>query len=381
MSYYNYRTYYAASSWDRRSFLNAWWRINQRDPNWVPPYYPTLRRELNPAHNPHLARLNPVFVHLEALPRRERSSKGQSEYNFARSAAVPGLVMETPVASGLLLSDPRQPIPTIYIALLHTVNDPGPLGRLLDEVTDIARQRGCRKVIAPTGISSHLNSGLLQDHWNKIPPLNTPYAPPYSADIFGKYMHPLSHRRLYQLSIPAKVEPPSNRIAELIPLQPERLKSDLLPLFAATCPRNSFSQPPDEQEAAFLTRWIKDWFPVGWLAQINDTPVGFVLMQPDLAPILKRYQGGHNLIQRGLLQLESKRPLSSGRVLFGGVLPEWRRRGIGTQLLTRMMRSAKELKWQSLSIGPVPESSDAAAFLSHHHAIPLQTYCLYEREL
>lgn len=379
--YYNYRTYYADNSWDRRSFLNAWWRINQMDPYWVPPYIPTLKRELNPAHNPHLARLNPILLHLEALQRREKPSKGQSDFNFVQTAAVPGLVMETPVASGLLLYDPRQPIPTVSIALLNTVNDPGPLGRLLDEVSELARQRGCRKVIAPTGISPHLNSGLLQDHWNKIPPLNTPYAPPYSPDIFSKYMHALNHWHLYQLPIPAEVHPQSSDIAELIPLQPESLKTDLLPLFTAACPEDSPFQPPDEQEAAFLIRWIEDWSLTGWLAQVNDVSTGFVLMQPDLSPILKRYKGGRNLVKRGFLQLESKRPSSSGRLLFGGVLPEWRRKGIGTQLLNRAIRSAVELNWESLSIGPIPESSDAAAFLTHHHATPLQTYTLYERAL
>jgi GNAT superfamily N-acetyltransferase len=211
--------------------------------------------------------------------------------------------------------------------------------------------------------------------------MHTPYAPPYSPDIFSRHLQPRDLKRLYQLSIPAEIQPPSSEIAEIIPLQPERLKTELMLLFTATFPQNSFFPPPDEQEAGFLLRRIEHWSTIGWLAQVNNTPVGFVLMQPDLSPILKRHKGGRNMIRRGLLQLESKRSFSSGRLIFGGVLPEWRRKGIGTQLLTRALHSAKDLNWSSLSIGPIPENSDAAAFLTYHHAGPLQTYTLYEREL
>ena len=241
-SYYNYRKYYASNSWDRRSFLNAWWRIAQHDPGWVEPHYPTLKRELNPTDNPHLARLKPDFLHLEALPRRGRTSKDLSDHTSAQAATIPSLVMETPVAAALLLYDSRQPTPSMYLALPHTVNDMEPLGQLLDEVSEHAWQSGCRKVIAPTGISPHLNSGLLQDHWNRKPPLYTPYAPPYTPDIFNNYMHPLLESRLYHLTIPVEVSTQSNDIAEILPLQAERLASDLLSLFAASCSFNKHKE-------------------------------------------------------------------------------------------------------------------------------------------
>ena len=381
MSYYNYRTYYAASSWDRRTFLNAWWRINQHDPGWVPPYYPTLQRELNPAHNPHLARLNPIYLHLEAIQRREKASQDSINYTSAQPTAIPSPAIETPVAVALVLHDPRQPIPTLYMALPHLVNDLEPLGRLLDEISELAWQRGCRKVIAPTGISPHLKSGLLTDHWNRIPPLQTPYAPPFTPEIFNNYLHALTHTRLYHLSIPGEVPPRSREIAEIIPLQPERLSTDLLPLFDACCPQKKIFQPPDSEEAAFLIRWTGAWSQFGWLAQVDDIPVGFVLLQPDLSHLLRRYRGGRNLFWRSWLRLARKRPVSSGRLLFGGVLSDWRRKGIGTQLLEMAMRSARELNWKSLSIGPIPEDSLASFFLIHHHAAPLQSYTLYHREL
>jgi hypothetical protein len=63
--FFNYQSRIAESWLDRTSFTWNWWRIYARDPNWVPPYYPLFRRELETRHNSHLARLDPIYLFMK----------------------------------------------------------------------------------------------------------------------------------------------------------------------------------------------------------------------------------------------------------------------------------------------------------------------------
>ncbi|MBN1217876.1 MAG: hypothetical protein JXM69_03020 [Anaerolineae bacterium] len=131
-------------------------------------------------------------------------------------------------------------------------------------------------------------------------PLHTPYDPPYMPEIVGLVMRPFARSQLYQLDIPLELPPAPARPAKLLPLVPHRLTTNLLPLLAAACPTWADFPPPDAAETAFLFRWVGRWPLFGWLAEVNQQPVGFILLQPDLAPYLRRAKGGHNLLWRVL---------------------------------------------------------------------------------
>jgi GNAT superfamily N-acetyltransferase len=84
------------------------------------------------------------------------------------------------------------------------------------------------------------------------------------------------------------------------------------------------------------------------------------------------------------------RPVAAGRLLFGGVLPAWRGRGVGAALWGWALAAARARGWRTLTIGPlwsprrvsrVPAADPeplAAAFLLARGALPRQTYHLYE---
>lgn len=387
-TYFNYSTRIAEGRWDRRSFLANWWRIYAGDPHWVPPHYPTLRRELEPSNNPHLARMAPVFMYVEALPRSERRTRRGSR----ASGTVPlGVPFEEPVAATVALCDPRRRDGVAYLALLRCANDPESLERLLGHLAEVLRARGCRQVIGPTGLSPHLRTGLLQDHWSQLPPLHTPYNPPYMPEVVSSALRPLGRSqpvpspdggaRLYHLEVPPESPPPPPVRAQLVPLEPARLATDLLPLMAVACPPWAGFPTPDAEEAAFLLRWVGGWPLHGWLALVDAQPAGFVLLQPDLAPCLWRARGGRNPLRRLWLAWASRRPVRQGRLLYGGVSPQWQGQGIGRQLLHQALMTGRDQGWQSLSIGPLPGTAPACTFLEHHGARPRQTYLLYQREL
>jgi GNAT superfamily N-acetyltransferase len=200
---------------------------------------------------------------------------------------------------------------------------------------------------------------------------------PEIADIV---LSPLARSRLYRLKVPDEFPPaPPNR-ANLVSLEPARLVTDLLPLLAAACPTWTGFVPPDAEEARFLLDWFGPWPLFGWLAEVDSEPVGFVLLQPDLAPRLRRTGGGRNPLWRLWLTWAGRRPVRHGRLLFGAVLPEWRGQGIGHQLLHQAQVTGRQQGWQSLTIGPVPTGAPAHKFLTHYGAEPQQSYGLYQWE-
>ena len=353
--------------------MRSWWRIYAGDPFWVPPLYGDLRRSVEPGRNPHLARLEPVFVQVEALPRRYNKQ-------FVAQPGSAGVSFEQPVAAALALIDRRRQDRAAYLALLRVANDAESLSRLLDALSEPLLARGVQRLIGPTALSPHLGAGLLQDHWADLPPLHTPYGPPYLPDIAGASLRARSSARLYHLDVsfqPTDAPAP----AELTPFEPERLVTDLLPLLVASCYRWLDFAPPDEVEAQFLLNWIRRWPLPGWLAQIDGQPVGFVLLQPDVAPYLLRAGGGRNPLWRLWLAWAVRRPVQSGRLLFGGVLPDRRRQGFGRQLLHQALQFARQLGWRSLTVGPIPTTDPAARFLEAQGANARQTYVLYQAEL
>jgi GNAT superfamily N-acetyltransferase len=368
--YFNHYPKIAETRWDRWSFARNWWRLYAGDPRLAPPYYPALLRELEPGRNPHLARLASLFVQIEALQRR-RATLPQG---------LDSVGLQHPIVMAVALGDARRPDTAAYLSLLRCVNDTDTLKRLLDYLLENLAAKGYHRLIGPTGLSPHLGTGLLQDYWDVVPPLYTPYAPPYMPEVVGLVLRPFARSQLYHLDIPAELPPAPSVQARLLPFDPARLVTNLLPLLAAACPTWADFPPPDVEEAAFLLRWLSRWPLHGWLAEIDDQPVGFILLQPDLAPRVRLARGGRNLFWRAWLAWAKSRPTRHGRVLFGAVLPNWRGQGIGSQLLHQAIRTASQQGWQSLTFGPFPTMAPGVKFLKHRGAEARQTYLLYQLE-
>lgn len=371
ISYFNYSTRLIEGWWQRRRFIANWRRFYREDPRWVPPYYPALWQMLKPGYHPHLARLNPLLVQTEALPRRK--DRPPELY------AAP--MFELPVASAIVLADPRRQDGTAYLARLHCVNDVVSLERLLDDLQRPLYAAGRHRLILPTGLSPHLGSGLLQDYWHRLPPLHTPYNPPYLPEMAAGLLRPLTRLRLYTLAVPAEPPPVSDGPARLIPLEPNRLAGDLLPLFRTACANRIGLPLPDEAETDFILGQLQRWPLFGWLALVEEQPVGFVLMQPDLADRLRRAGGGRNPLWRLWLRWAARRPVAQGRILYAAVLSDWQRQGIGRQLLGQALLSAQQRSWQHLTVGPVSAIGSAAKFLDQSGAEARQTYLLYQLDL
>lgn len=371
--YFNHRTYLAETAWERRNFLQSWWRLNSADPRWIPPYYPALRSIVHPQRNPYLASLAPQHIFLEAMQRRRSQNGSGTGYATA--------LLEEPTGTALLLFDRRRRDGTAYASLLHSANDTNSLERLFTVMAEQLWQRGFRRIIGPTGLTPHLQSGLLRSHFHLDPSLHTPYTPPYLPEIMGVTMDPLLDMHLYQLSVPGAPEPLPRAPAQLTPLLARRLARSLHPLMVAACEPCDCFPAPSRDEVALMLEQLGFAPRVGWLARVDRQPVGFVLMQPDVGGVLRRARGGRTVLRHTWLRWRSRHGARTGRLLFGGVLPAWRGRGIGRQLIRAALHTARQQGWHALTVGPLPADIPATALLAEYGATPQQRYTIYSTEL
>ena len=372
--YFNYHFQIAANRWDRWTFLHRWYRLQTHDKQWVPPYFPILRQALNPTHNPHVARMQMIQMVVEAMPQRK-----QRQPNTMDEPVVFNSTFEVPVLNTAVFIDPRRRDHTAYFGLFDCVNDSETVERWLNQMRELLRGAHIARLVGPVGLSPFLGSGVLQDNWHLPPPMHTAYHPPYLAELMSHHFRTISQQRLYHIPVPEQVAL-DDRVA-LRPLHHRHLSTGLKYLFANSLDNRLGIPRPDPVEIEFLLRWMGEPAPFGWTAYLNEKIAGFVLLQADVGQHLRRLKGGrfwwHRLAWHGM----KNRRVKHGRLLFGGVHPDFQHQGVGTQLLRQALQAAKERGWETLTVGPVDGRETAVSFLEKHGGIPQQTYHLYEKIL
>jgi GNAT superfamily N-acetyltransferase len=379
--YFNHHKKIARNRWEWNEFTAAWWRIYGDDHRWVPPYFPDLRKVLRPGSNSYLQQFNALPWHHEALRRNSSTDYPALRTGEGHDVLLGAPMIEEPVAASIVLKDERRADGAAYLALLRSANHVESLERHLDDIVQELAEQGCRQIIGPTGLSPHLGSGILQDHWNDTPPLHTAYNPPYVPEILAGMMQIDHTSRLYWIDTDRGHPRITDTNIAYRRFDPADLSGDYLPMFRSAFYEPAGFIPPDQQEAAFLLREIDRWPMVAYLAERAGKPAGFVLLQPDLATVLQFGKGGRGLAGRLYILWASRKPAKRGRLVFGGVLPEWRRQGIGSLLFDCALTTAREMGWSELSIGPVPEGSQGENFLHDAGATPKQTYAIYRMAL
>lgn len=354
--YFNHSAYVAETRWQRHEVLGQWWRIYRRDARWVPPYHPALRHALT---RDGYARATTRALAALALPRRDTAN---------------GWGMEVPVAAAFVRTLPGQ-AETAYLTMLHLANDVTALRKLLEATAKELRPQGYRTLKGPAALSPYLAHGVLASHWNLTPPLHTPYAPPYVLELCGSLMQPEEALALYQLEV-GNVS--TNGTTGNF-FTASHLATDLLPLLQAAT-ETPWLPPISAEEAALLLSQLEPFPLYGIAAETGGQIIGVALLQADESATLRHANGGKGPWGRLALGLPRK-PASHGRLLLGGVLSEYRRKGWGTRLLQGSLSEARALGWKSLSIGPVPTGSVAARLLESFGASAEQRYQTFSASL
>lgn len=372
MTYFNYTTFWPDGWWSQRSFLRAWWSIYAGDPRWVPPDYAAMKwltlRSASPLWRDE--RAQPLY--LEALPRRSTASN-----SALGQPLLAGAVFEEAVAATVLHYAPEHAGGTAYLGLLRCVNDEEVLERLLFTAFEAASTRGCMRIVGPVGVTPAWESGALANHFHVIPPLHTPYNPPYLPDLLAAVMTPMLETTMFDLPVRAN-EGLTPGPAQLEPLHLAQLDGTFGPLVTAALLPHADVHDMAPGAIEILCRWLGAWPATGWLARVDGEAVGFVLAQPDHAALMRSARGGRRLPLRLYRLWGRRRPVTRGRILLGAVTPAWQRRGIGEQLLRHLLHNARDAGWESVACGPFALDSAAARMMERFGAQPAQRYQLYE---
>lgn len=217
--------------------------------------------------------------------------------------------------------------------------------------------QGIRSLTGPTELFLFLGAGALSSHWQLPVPPGAPYQPPYTAEHLSALMSPFETLALFHVETGQTRRAANAGAVER--LEPRRLATDLLPLLASiTAP-----YPVSSIEAETLLRWLEPYRPTGFSAALPgepDSPAGFVLLCGERSPVRP---------------LPRKEPRSG--CLWGRVRADARGQGLGRALLQVGLEEARTRGWKSVSVGPLAEGSEAAAFLRARGGVAQQRYTLY----
>lgn len=354
MPYINYRTQMPTSRLDRYLFHRAWAKKAAREAGWSPPYWPALEHGAEP-----------LAVRLTAT---------------GISRATPfGSPASANIAETLLATAVFLPLGAGHAAVthFHLANEEEARDYLLGWCYENLPAAGLRRLTFPTGPFPHLSRGATAGHWPRQPVAHAPATPPYLLELLAGAAETVESRRLYHWNTPPALAPPTGP-AEIAPLNPSRLATDLLPLLQAATATELGWPPLDAAGARHLLAALAPWPVYGRLANVDGRPAGFVLLQPDGAAALRRAGGGRMPWWRAWLQWRAGRPFAHGRLLLAAVHPEYRRRGIGRQLLTAAGTIARAQGWDAVTIGPVSPDAPAAALLKSFDATARQRLLTYQ---
>lgn len=372
MQYMNYDLLRADNWLEKRLFIHQWAQMGFRDQRWVPPLFFALRPSLT---DPHMQRVDATLLRLTAVGfQARRTDRGHSIQGVPLSAS-----MEQTIATAALQLDPRRSDRTTHLTLFNTVNNRDSLRIFLDKLGELLMDAGSFRLLGPFGASPFLERGVLQNHWNLTPPIYTAYNQPFLPELMEKVLRPFATQQLYTVPIrPNSVEKTVGNVT-LTPFEPARLAADLLPLLQAAC-QNRLGLPlPDEMEARFMLRQLLPEQLTAWGAELDGRIVGFFLVQPDDGAARRRSRGGKLAWQATLYQLLRRRPTRRGRLLFGAVLPNYRKRGVGQMLLHKLNALGIAQGWERVHIGPLDSGDTAVPWLrTHANAIDRQQYTIYE---
>jgi ribosomal protein S18 acetylase RimI-like enzyme len=369
--FFNFHRFEAEGWWGRRAFLGRWWRVNRRDRRWTPQNYSVIYRAIVRGSEEAVARFSPSLITLEALMRNSQSS------------GYPGSILSGPSNEqcvGLVapLLDDRGEEPVVWLTLFNSANDSDVMERLLGIASEA--HSGVR-LIGPASLTPRLSSGVLLDHFHIVPPLNSPYNPPYVAELLEGVLEPYAYDRMWLLDVGAhsKLKGGASE-ARIERIDAGTLCVDLLPLLHSSWEPLA-GEPPDASEVEFALRLWQGPPLLLWCAYVGESAVGYLLAQADEGRFMRRTDGGRTVRGRAWQLLRGSGHASAGRVLLHGVAPEQRGQGAANALIAEALRHAEEAGWNTLSIGPIPEGAAAEELLSAWGARPRQRYARFTSQL
>jgi GNAT superfamily N-acetyltransferase len=362
---------------DVRRFIQVAWRVNRRDPNWVPPLLMAVKAVLNP-------RKHPFHQHADvALFLAEKGGEA-----VGRVAAIVNHRHNE-------FHDDRLG----FFGLFECDDDPETARALLDAAAQWLRARGMERVRGPMNLSTneeHSSPGVLVEGFDTPPMVMMHHNPPYYAGLieragFDKEMDLLAYW-LDEVNPPDRLVRGVERLAQragvtVRSLDMSRFRQEvdaIKSVYNAAWSRNWGFVPMTDAEFDHMARDLKPIVDpdLCLLAEVDGETVGFSLALPDFNRVLRKLPRGR-LFPFGLLHLlREKRRIKRLRVITLGFRPGFQHSGLGALLYLRSWTSAAARGYRAGEASWILENNlDMRRPLENMGARVYKRYRIFERAL
>ena len=283
-----------------------------------------------------------------------------------------------------------------FFGFYESVDEPEVARALMDEVERWLTGQGAEVVRGPFSFSTNEDGGFLARGFEHPPVFMMPYTMPYYLDLFdGLGYRPARELVAYDFhydgDAPAYFERFARRAAQrtravIRPMDMRHFARDVARAFSVynrAWAENWGFVPMTEAQFHHMAKEMKLLVDpaIALVAEVDDEPVGFFLALPDYNLVLKHLNG--RLFPFGLIRLLlAKRSLHAMRVLTLGVVKEYRRSGLETLLIYRVLRDGHAKGYTRAELSWVLEENVLMRrALERMGAVPYKSNRIYEKPL
>lgn len=358
-------------------FIGVAWKINARDPHWVPPLRSALRTVLDRGKHPFHQHADVAYFVAER--------RGDVVGRIA--AAVNHLYNEFH----------EEKLGTF--GFFESVDEPAVAAALVDAAAAWLRGRGMERMRGPLNFSTNdeaSSPGVLVQGFDTPPQVMMSHNPPYYAGLMEaagleKAKDLLAFRNTEQEPPPrlvAAMERTAGRMGVTIrPLNMRDFEGDvdrIKEVYNAAWARNWGFVPMTEAEFAHMAREMKPVVDPNLchIAELDGEPIGFALALPNLNEALRHLKDGR-LFPFGIFKfLWYSRRIKSMRVITAGFKPGYQHQGLGPALYLRTYLEGLKKRYTSGEESWILEDNvEMRRALEKMGAEAYKVYRLYERAL
>lgn len=311
------------NSKELKKFIKFAWKVNQKDPNWVPPLFMDRLKVLDKTRNP-------FYQHAEA----EYFLVYNNGEIVGRIAAITNQIHNDYHKDNIG-----------FFGFLEGINDRDVFAALLDTAKNWLKDKGKDYMIGPINPSTNDEIGFLLDGFNTPPYFMMTHNPPYYNDLMTQLKFEKAkdvfayHIDKSSIIISDKLKQVTRGIREksgvkIRPIQLKNFDEELEKIrfvYNNAWANNWGFVPMTPEEFDFIADDFKKIIDpeLVLIAEINDNPVGFSLALPNFNEVFAKIHDG-KLFPTGWLKfLLNKKKISSLRVLTLGVIQKLQQSGIG----------------------------------------------------
>lgn len=269
--------------------------------------------------------------------------------------------------------------------------------KLLNTVTEIAKENGMDRLRGPVNPSTNYEAACLVDGFDDPPQIMMTYNPKYYKDHFEKLGYVKSMDFFaYTRYIPDPMNPVIKKIADRTEkkvnityrkISKKNFQNDIgimLDLYNASWEDNWGFVPMTREEFLHTAKDLKQVLDEDFIifAEIEGKPVGFAVALPDFNQALIKIKNG-KLFPFGLWHiLRAKKYIDRFRVITLGILPEYRKLGLGALLYYKLWKTAYEKGYRECEASWILENNkDMNAAMNRLDGRLYKTYRIYEQNI